>query len=152
MYPAVFPLSCSACTSIWPLRSWRVLTKWVARTPNAKKREFSCLKKLKRLWEKTWLKSTRPSDLTQVLCCTTMYVFWFFWIKIFIIEVAMDSNRAWCPKPGCNTICHICGSMSSNLNKTAAARAVNCPKCEKEFCSKLHSIIVTHALRAALNI
>ena len=51
----------------------------------------------------------------------------------------MDSNRAWCPKPGCNTICHICGSMSSNLNKTAAARAVNCPKCEKEFCSKCSS-------------
>ena len=84
MYPAVFPLSCSACTSICPLRSWRVLTKWVARTPNAKKREFSCLKKLKRLWEKTWLKSTRPSGLTQV---STMlyyyYVFWCFWIFFY---------------------------------------------------------------------
>ena len=50
----------------------------------------------------------------------------------------MDSNRAWCPKPGCNTICHICAS-SSNLSKSNFARAVNCPKCEKEFCSKCSS-------------
>eukprot|EP00093_Oithona_nana_P009688 09688.XXX_96590_93889_1 [CDS] Oithona nana genome sequencing. len=48
-------------------------------------------------------------------------------------EVALDSNRAWCPKPGCNTICHICAS-ATNLTKSSA-HSVNCPKCEKEFCS-----------------
>jgi len=55
-------------------------------------------------------------------------------------EVALDSNRAWCPKPGCNTICHICHS-TTNLNKPPVhkARAVNCPKCEKEFCSSCSS-------------
>lgn len=58
--------------------------------------------------------------------------------------MALDSNRAWCPKPGCNTICHICASaMSLNAqNQLAAnkkARAVNCPKCEKEFCSDCSS-------------
>ena len=55
-------------------------------------------------------------------------------------EVALDSNRAWCPKPGCNTICHICAS-ATNLNKQPVhkARAVNCPKCEKEFCSSCSS-------------
>ena len=46
----------------------------------------------------------------------------------------MDTNRAWCPKPGCNTICHICAS-ATNLTTKASARSVNCPKCEKEFCS-----------------
>ena len=55
-------------------------------------------------------------------------------------EVALDSNRVWCPKPGCNTICHICAS-ATNLNKQPVhkARAVNCPKCEKEFCSSCSS-------------
>ena len=47
-------------------------------------------------------------------------------------EVAMDSNRAWCPRAGCETICHICTSSSNNLNK---AVAVKCPSCQKEFCS-----------------
>ena len=60
--------------------------------------------------------------------------------SIFFAEVALDSNRAWCPKPGCNTICHICAS-STTLNTPAPrkARAVNCPKCEKEFCSSCSS-------------
>ena len=55
-------------------------------------------------------------------------------------EVALDSYRAWCPKPGCNTICHICAS-ATNLTKQPVhkARAVNCPKCEKEFCSSCSS-------------
>ena len=53
-------------------------------------------------------------------------------------EVALDANRAWCPKPGCNTICHICAS-STTLNHKIKARAVNCPKCEKEFCSMCSS-------------
>jgi len=50
-------------------------------------------------------------------------------------EVALDSNRAWCPSAGCETICHICTSSSAsgtNLNK---ASAVKCPSCQKEFCS-----------------
>ncbi len=60
----------------------------------------------------------------------------FVFVMNFVTEVALDSNRAWCPKPGCNTVCHICAS-ATNLNQTvkSKARAVNCPKCEKEFCS-----------------
>ena len=34
-------------------------------------------------------------------------------------EVALDSNRTWCPKPGCNTICHICAS-STTLSTTVS--------------------------------
>ena len=51
-------------------------------------------------------------------------------------EVSLDSNRAWCPKPGCNTICNI-GASATNLKKQPVhkARAVNCSKCEEEFCS-----------------
>ena len=52
---------------------------------------------------------------------------------MYFTEVALDSNRAWCPKPGCNTICHICGSTNDLAN--TKARSVHCPKCEKEFCS-----------------
>ena len=53
-------------------------------------------------------------------------------------EVALDSNRAWCPKPGCNTICHISAS-ATNLTKQPVqkARAFNCPKCQVEFESLL---------------
>lgn len=60
--------------------------------------------------------------------------------KVFRLntEVALDANRTWCPKPGCNTICHICAS-STTLSKTVKPRAVNCPKCEKEFCSMCSS-------------
>ena len=54
-------------------------------------------------------------------------------LKMYFTEVALDSNRAWCPKPGCNTICHICGSTNDLAN--TKARSVHCPKCEKEFCS-----------------
>ena len=54
-------------------------------------------------------------------------------LKVYFTEVALDSNRAWCPKPGCNTICHICGSTNDLAN--TKARSVHCPKCEKEFCS-----------------
>ena len=35
-------------------------------------------------------------------------------------EVALDSNRTWCPKPGCNTICHICAS-STTLSNTVSS-------------------------------
>merc|ERR1719273_652497 len=59
-------------------------------------------------------------------------------------EVALDSNRTWCPKPGCNTICHICASSTTlsntnNVSKPMKPRSVNCPKCEKEFCSMCSS-------------
>ena len=46
-------------------------------------------------------------------------------------EVALDANRAWCPRPDCETICHVCDPQ----DKDAGASA-QCPSCAKEFCAK----------------
>ena len=53
------------------------------------------------------------------------------------VEVALDSNRAWCPQVGCNTICHICNSTeaSSTNHRKIEPVPVKCPTCDKEFCS-----------------
>ena len=56
-------------------------------------------------------------------------------------EVALDTNRAWCPRAGCETICHICtptpggGNSSSGGKSSQLPVAVYCPSCQKEFCS-----------------
>ena len=52
-------------------------------------------------------------------------------------EVALDTNRAWCPQAGCNTICHICTSSDNNstTKRKFESVAVKCPTCDKEFCS-----------------
>ena len=57
-------------------------------------------------------------------------------------EVALDSNRTWCPKPGCNTICHICAS-STTLSNT-----VSLPAIEK---SSNSSIILEFLIRTSKN-
>ena len=58
-------------------------------------------------------------------------------VIILYAEVALDSNRAWCPQAGCNTICHICtSSEQANTNqRKAESLPVKCPSCDKEFCS-----------------
>ena len=56
-------------------------------------------------------------------------------------EVALDSNRTWCPKPGCNTICHICAS-STTLSNT-----VSLPAIEK---SSNSSIILEFLIRTGI--
>lgn len=57
------------------------------------------------------------------------------WASIYFIavaEVALDSNRAWCPQAGCETICHIC---TTNGHTVGSGVPVKCPSCDKEFCS-----------------
>eukprot|EP00094_Tigriopus_californicus_P011726 TCALIF_11329-PB protein Name:"Similar to RNF144A Probable E3 ubiquitin-protein ligase RNF144A (Homo sapiens)" AED:0.18 eAED:0.18 QI:50/1/0.8/1/1/1/5/450/749 len=50
-------------------------------------------------------------------------------------EVALDSNRTWCPAANCNTICHVCLNHPSEGDLSSAV-PVECPSCSKEFCSK----------------
>eukprot|EP00095_Tigriopus_kingsejongensis_P012636 maker-scaffold1516_size37830-snap-gene-0.8 protein:Tk12636 transcript:maker-scaffold1516_size37830-snap-gene-0.8-mRNA-1 annotation:"probable e3 ubiquitin-protein ligase rnf144a isoform x2" len=49
-------------------------------------------------------------------------------------EVALDSNRTWCPAANCNTICHVCEDPAKDNDGSAGP--VECPSCSKEFCSK----------------
>ena len=48
-------------------------------------------------------------------------------------EIFLDPQRAWCPKPGCNTICQL-GPDFENL-KTTVWTFYHCPNCSEEFCA-----------------
>ena len=61
-------------------------------------------------------------------------------------EVSLDAGRAWCPSPGCQTICQVgSGTTKSQLARDRArarararagqGMAVSCPTCLQEFCS-----------------
>ena len=42
------------------------------------------------------------------------------------LEISLDSKRAWCPEPDCNTVCHWVKGLKTHLV---------CSKCKFEFCS-----------------
>ncbi|KAK0182783.1 hypothetical protein PV327_000882 [Microctonus hyperodae] len=46
-------------------------------------------------------------------------------------DVAMDKERAWCPRAGCETIC----SVTSNGSNGVSPGPVHCPSCSTDFCS-----------------
>ena len=48
-------------------------------------------------------------------------------------EVLLDPKRAWCPKPGCDTICQL-GPDFKNL-KTSVRTFYRCTNCAEEFCA-----------------
>ena len=45
--------------------------------------------------------------------------------------MALDSNRAWCPRADCETICHVCDPSEAGDQPSA-----QCPSCAKEFCAR----------------
>ena len=48
-------------------------------------------------------------------------------------EVSLDTGRAWCPAPDCNTICHVCPDTCP------PAQPVTCPTCVAQFCASCRS-------------
>ena len=48
-------------------------------------------------------------------------------------EVSLDTGRAWCPAPDCQTICHVCPGPG------AACLPVTCPTCVTQFCASCRS-------------
>lgn len=47
-------------------------------------------------------------------------------------EVDVDPNRTFCPKAGCETVCHVCSPSTGENSKPIP---VECPECGLEFCS-----------------
>ncbi|XP_052257465.1 probable E3 ubiquitin-protein ligase RNF144A [Dreissena polymorpha] len=48
-------------------------------------------------------------------------------------EVDLDPDRTFCPEAGCETVCHVCSTSSSQA--FSKPTPVDCPKCKLQFCS-----------------
>lgn len=64
-------------------------------------------------------------------------------IFIFFIftEVAMDANRAFCPRVGCDTVVSV-----------RAASPAHCPTCRHDFCSQCNQEVSNHDLNTEIYI